>query len=64
MARIPGGRSKYRGQFDRKKGGMNTKLHAICDSRCRPLNLFVTAAQVSDYIGTRALPRILPDVDW
>jgi transposase len=25
---------------------MNTKLHAICDSQGRPLNLFVTAGQV------------------
>ena len=30
----------------RTKGGMNTKLHAICDSQGRPLNLFVTAGQV------------------
>jgi transposase len=43
---------------------MNTKLHAICDSRGRPLNLFVTAGQVSDYIGARALLSGLPDVDW
>lgn len=27
----------------RTKGGMNTKLHAICDSYGRPLSLFVTA---------------------
>lgn len=43
---------------------MNTKLHAICDSKGRPLNLFVTAGQVSDYIGARALLSSLPDVDW
>ena len=43
---------------------MNPKLHAICDSRGRPLNLFVTAGQVSDYIGARALLSSLPDVDW
>ena len=43
---------------------MNTKLHAICDSEGRPLNLFVTAGQVSDYIGARALLSSLPDVDW
>ena len=43
---------------------MNTKLHAICDSRRRPLNLFVTAGQVSDYIEARALLSSLPDVDW
>jgi transposase len=43
---------------------MNTKLHAICDSHVRALNFFVTAGQVSDYIGARALLSSLPDVDW
>jgi transposase len=43
---------------------MNTKLHAICDSEGRPLNLFVTAGPVSDYTGARALLGSLPDVDW
>ena len=43
---------------------MNTKLHAICDSQGRPLNLFVTAGQVSDYIGARALLSSLPDAEW
>jgi transposase len=43
---------------------MNTKLRAICDSQGRPLNLFVTAGQVSAYIGARASVRRLPDVDW
>jgi transposase len=42
---------------------MNTKLHAICDSQGRPLNLFVTAGQVSDYIGARALLSSLPNVN-
>ena len=43
---------------------MNTKLHAICDSQGRPLNLFVTAGQVSDYTGAKALLSGLPDVQW
>ena len=43
---------------------MKTKLHAICDSKGRPLNLFVTAVQVIDYIGARALVGSLPKVDW
>ncbi len=43
---------------------MNTKPHAICDSRGRPPDPFVTAGQVSDYIGARALLSSLPDVDW
>jgi transposase len=48
----------------RTKGGMNTKLYAICDSRGRPLDLFITAGQVSDYIGARALLSGLPNVEW
>jgi transposase len=42
----------------------NTKLHAICESQGRPLNLFVTAGQVSDYVRARALLSSLPNVDW
>ena len=43
---------------------MNTRLHAIYDSQGRPIDLFVTAGQVSDDIGARALLSSLPDVDW
>ena len=43
---------------------MNTKLHAIRDSHGRPLNLFLTAGQVSDYIRARAMLSRLLDVDW
>lgn len=43
---------------------MNTKLHAICDSKGRPINFFVSAGQISDYIGARALLSSLPDADW
>src|SRR5699024_8998786 len=59
--REKGGRGRLIG---RTKGGMNTKLHAVCDSQGRPLNLFVTAGQVSDYIGARALLGSLPNVEW
>lgn len=31
----------------RTKGGENTKLHAICDSQGRPIDLFVTASPPS-----------------
>jgi len=65
----------YRDQFGREKralgrligrtrGGMNTKLHAICDSRGHPFSLFVTAGQVSDYIGARALLSSWLDAEW
>ena len=43
---------------------MNTELHAIGDSRVRPISLFVTAGQVSDYFGARALLSSIPDVEW
>ena len=43
---------------------MNTKLHAICDSQGRPMDLFVTAGQVSDYIGAPALLSDLPNGKW
>ncbi|MBO9399051.1 IS5 family transposase [Shimia sp. R9_2] len=46
------------------KGGMNTKLRAICDSRGHPLNLIIIAGQVGDYIGARVLLSGLPDVSW
>ena len=46
------------------KGSMNTKLHAVCDSKGRPIDFFVPAGQVSDYIGARALLSSLPNVDW
>ena len=43
---------------------MNAKLHAICDSHGRPIELFLTGGPVSDYIGARALVSGLPKVKW
>jgi len=34
---------------------MNTKLHAVTDAIGRPIRFFMTAGQVSDYTGARAL---------
>lgn len=45
MAAKKGGRGR---QIARTMGGMNTKLHSICDSQGRPIDLFATAEQVSD----------------
>ena len=42
------------------KGGMNTKLHAVTDTSGRPIRLFITAGQVSDYTGAAALMNDLP----
>ena len=43
---------------------MSTKLHAIFDSQGRPLDLFITTVQVSNYIGAPALLSGLPNVKW
>ncbi|MEM8571543.1 MAG: IS5 family transposase [Pseudomonadota bacterium] len=45
----------------RTKGGMNSKLHAVTDTLGRPLRMFLTAVQRSDYIGARALLSDLPE---
>ncbi len=39
---------------------MNTKLHAVTDTNGRPISFFMTAGQVSDYIGAAALLDELP----
>lgn len=46
------------------KGGLNTKLYAVTDANGRPLSFFMTAGQVSDYIGAAALLDELPKAEW
>jgi transposase len=59
----------------RTKGGLNSKLHVVADARGRPIRLFLSAGQTSDYVGARALLSSLPgakvlladrgyDADW
>lgn len=61
----PGGEKRGRGRaIGRTKGGLNTKLHAVADAKGRPLKFFMTAGQVSDYIGAAALLRDLPKAEW
>jgi transposase len=55
------GRGRLIGQT---KGGMNTKLHAVTNTRGRPVRFFITAGQVSDYTGAAALMNGLPEADW
>ena len=43
---------------------MNTKLHAVTDAKGRPISLFLTAGQVSDYTGAAALLDSLPRAQW
>jgi transposase len=59
--RVKGGLGRLIG---RTKGGMNTKLHAVTDASGRPISLFMTAGQVSDYTGAAALLDSLPRAQW
>ncbi|WP_085979701.1 IS5 family transposase [Roseobacter sp. SK209-2-6] len=56
-----GGRGRLIG---RTKGEINTKLHAVTDTNGRPIRFFMTAGQISDYTGARALVSSLPSADW
>jgi hypothetical protein len=44
----------------RTKGGMNTKLHTLCDKQGRPIRLHITEGQRSNYKGADVLPKDLP----
>jgi transposase len=43
----------------RTKGGLNSKLHAVCDGEGRPVRLLLTEGQQSDHKGAATL---LPDL--
>ena len=43
---------------------MNTKLHAVTDTSGRPIRLFITAGQISDYTGAMALLSSFPNAEW
>ena len=60
----PGRRARREKDGHDRRDVSEGRLHAICDSQGRPLDLFVTAGQVSDYIGARALLGGLPKIDW
>ena len=59
----------------RTKGDLNSKLHVLADAKGRPIRMFLSAVQTSDYIGARALLSSIPkaedllgdrghDADW
>ena len=47
----------------RTKGGLNSKLHTVPDAAGRPIRMFLSGGQTSDYVGARALIGELPDAD-
>ncbi|WP_244546507.1 IS5 family transposase [Bosea sp. OK403] len=59
----------------RTKGGLNSKLHAVCDGCGRPLVMLLSEGQMSDYKGAALMIDALPkaktllgdkgyDADW
>src|ERR1700733_305975 len=59
----------------RTKGGLNSKLHAVCDGHGRPLVMLLSEGQMSDYKGAALMLPALPkarelladkgyDADW
>ena len=49
-------------QIGQTRGGMNSKLNVVCDSKGRPIQMYLSAGQTSDYVGTAGLLRLLPPV--
>ncbi|MDZ7823029.1 MAG: IS5 family transposase [Ahrensia sp.] len=48
-------------RIGRTKGGLNSKLHAVCDGAGRPLVLLLTEGQMSDYKGAALMFDAIPD---
>ena len=48
----------------RTKGGMNTKLHAVTETIGWQIRFFMTAGEVSDFTGARALASKLQAAGW
>lgn len=46
---------------DGQKGDLNSKLHAVCDGKGRPVRLHLTAGQVSDCRGADVLLADMPE---
>jgi transposase len=59
---LHGGQPGAKGGFPRCLGRTKSKPHAVCDEAGRPILLHLTAGQVSDHKGARALLPYLPQV--
>jgi transposase len=47
-------------RIGRTKGGLNSKLHAVCDGEGRPIIRFLSEGQMSDHKGARLVLDALP----
>jgi transposase len=51
----------YPRRIGRTKGGLNSKLHAVCDGEGRPIILLLSEGQMSDHRGAALLFDSLPN---
>ncbi|MBV1825228.1 IS5 family transposase [Komagataeibacter oboediens] len=58
---VPAQKRAFLRHIGRTKGGLNSKLHAVCDGQGRPVRLHLTAGQVSDFKGAEVLLADLSD---
>ncbi|MCG8273647.1 hypothetical protein MIC97_19365 [Aquamicrobium sp. NLF2-7] len=47
-------------RFGRTKGGLNSKLHAVCDGQGRPMLILLSEGKMSDYKGATLMIDGLP----
>jgi len=47
-------------RIGRTKGGLNSKLHAVCDGQGRPIIMLLSEGQMSDYKGAALMLDVLP----
>src|SRR5690606_37661993 len=47
-------------RIGRTKGGLNSKLHTVCDGDGRPIIMLLSEGQMSDHKGARLVLDILP----
>jgi hypothetical protein len=55
--------ANFRGDYrciGRTKGGLNSKLHVVCDGRGKPLAMLLTEWQISDHKGAQIMLGALP----
>jgi hypothetical protein len=45
----------------RTKGGLNSKLHVVCDGHGRPLVMLLGEGQISHYKGAASMLAAIPD---
>jgi hypothetical protein len=48
-------------RIGRTKGGLNSKLHAVCDGNGRPLVMLLSEGQMSDYKGAALMLPAMPE---